>query len=72
VLTQAALSQTEPCPDIGAAVTASGSNEQWGDWDCDGEISTRDNQALLRKVLSQAALSQTEPCTDIGTATAIS
>jgi hypothetical protein len=40
----------------------------WGDWDCDGEITTRDNQALLRNVLSQNALSQTEPCTDIGTA----
>jgi hypothetical protein len=39
----------------------------WGDWDCDGEISTRDNQALLRNVLQQAALSQTEPCPDLGT-----
>jgi hypothetical protein len=38
------------------------SGRLWGDWDCDGEISSRDNQALLRQVLEQAPLSQTEPC----------
>ena len=50
--------------------TASGVTQIWGDWDCDGEITTRDNQALLRKVLSQPALSQTEPCPDLGSAIA--
>jgi hypothetical protein len=43
-------------------------DQLWGDSDCDGEISSRDNQALLRKVLSQNALSQTEPCPDLGDA----
>ncbi len=66
VLSQAALSQTEPCTDPGNLTYIDGTERLWGDWDCDGEISTRDNQALLRKVLSQAALSQTEPCPDIG------
>ena len=41
--------------------------EVQGDADCDGGVTTRDNQALLRFVLEQPALSQTEPCTDIGT-----
>jgi hypothetical protein len=36
--------------------------------DCDGEITSRDNQALLRKVLDQAPLSQTQPCPAIGDA----
>jgi CSLREA domain-containing protein len=36
-----------------------------GDLDCDGEISTRDNQALLRHVLRQNPLAQTEPCPDL-------
>ena len=70
VLSQAALSQTKPCPDIGnptgVAVPAGTQQLAWGDLDCDGEISSRDNQALLRNVLTQAALSQTEPCPDIG------
>lgn len=40
--------------------------ELWGDSDCSGAISARDNQALLRHVLSQPPLSQTEPCPDLG------
>jgi hypothetical protein len=68
VLQQTALSQTEPCPDLGELF----GDELWGDWDCDGEITTRDNQALLRNVLQQTALSQTEPCTDIGTVHTVS
>lgn len=39
----------------------------WADADCDGGLSTRDNQAILRVVLSQPPLIQTEPCADIGT-----
>ncbi len=66
VLDQPALSQTEPCPDIGDVVTADGDDHPWGDSDCDGEVSSRDNQALLRFVLDQAPLSQTDPCPDIG------
>ncbi len=66
VLSQAALSQTQPCPALGTEVQVDDTIRLWGDSDCDGEISSRDNQALLRNVLSQAALSQTEPCPDIG------
>ena len=38
----------------------------WVDADCDGELSSRDSQSILRIVLSQTPLSQAEPCTDIG------
>jgi hypothetical protein len=38
----------------------------WGDLDCDGETSARDNQALLRRVLGNAPLSQMEPCANVG------
>jgi hypothetical protein len=37
-----------------------------GDTDCNGQITSRDSQALLRFVLGQAPLTQTEPCTDVG------
>jgi hypothetical protein len=37
----------------------------WGDWDCDGDISTRDNQALLREVWAERTVAD-EPCTDLG------
>jgi hypothetical protein len=67
VLQQNPLGQTEPCPDIEAAVNVAGFGERlWGDSDCDGMITTRDNQALLRKVLQQNPLGQTEPCPDLG------
>ena len=46
--------------------TSAAEEEIWGDGDCDGEITSRDNQALLRNVLLQASLSQTEPCPDFG------
>jgi hypothetical protein len=72
VLSQAALSQTEPCPDLGSTASYDGTPQLAGDLDCDGEISTRDNQALLRSVLSQAALSQTEPCPDLGSSVTVS
>ena len=38
----------------------------WGDSDCDGQITSRDNQAALRSILQQNALPQNEPCPDIG------
>jgi hypothetical protein len=44
-----------------------GTERTWGDVDCDGGTSTRDNQGLLRRVLQQNPLSQTEPCPDLGT-----
>ena len=66
VLQQPALTQTEPCPDLGTVVPGTAPELTWGDWDCDGEVTTRDNQALLRNVLEQAALSQTEPCPNLG------
>jgi predicted outer membrane repeat protein len=69
VLGQAALSQTEPCPDLGHALVEP--PEMWGDWDCNGSIGARDNQALLRHVLGQVALSQTEPCPEIGSTVTI-
>jgi hypothetical protein len=72
ILEQTALSQTEPCPDIGEEVTVDGSPTLWGDADCDGEVSTRDNQGTLRKVLSQNALSQTPPCPLVGDIAAVS
>jgi hypothetical protein len=40
----------------------------WGDSDCDGDVTTRDSQALLRRVLDQPALSQDAPCFALGTA----
>ena len=38
----------------------------WGDNDCDGEITSRDNQMLLRRILQQPPLSQTQPCPEVG------
>jgi len=40
----------------------------WGDSDCDGDVTTRDSQALLRRVLDQPDLSQNAPCFALGTA----
>jgi hypothetical protein len=65
-LSQAELSQTEPCPDIGSTITFDGVSYIWGDWDCSGAIAPRDSQAGLKHFLSQAELSQTEPCPDFG------
>jgi hypothetical protein len=69
VLQQVPLSQTQPCPTIGSPVQIDGfGQEPWGNADCDNDgITTRDNQATLRRVLEQNPLSQTEPCPDVGT-----
>jgi uncharacterized delta-60 repeat protein len=72
VLQQNPLGQTEPCPDMGTAVTVDGTARTWGDEDCDTEVSTRDNQSKLRFVLQQNALSQTEPCPDVGAPVSVS
>lgn len=37
----------------------------WMDVDCNGSVTARDNQALLRNVLGQVPLSQTEPCPNV-------
>jgi hypothetical protein len=66
VLAQNALSQTEPCPNIGSHVTVDGVSRIWGDVDCSGDIAPRDAQAILKNVLVQNALSQTEPCPAVG------
>lgn len=47
-------------------VAAGGAPATAGDTDCNGEITSRDSQALLRHVLGQTPLSQTEPCNDVG------
>ncbi len=58
------------CTEFGCEMEAytetTGASNLWVDADCDGELSTRDNQAILRVVLSQPQLSQTQPCTPIG------
>jgi hypothetical protein len=72
VQTQAALSQTEPCPDVGSTVTVDGTSRIWGDVDCTGLILPRDAQAILKNVQTQAALSQTEPCPDVGSTVQVS
>jgi V8-like Glu-specific endopeptidase len=46
--------------------------ELWGDADCNGSLSARDNQAILRTVLGQAPLIQTEPCDDVGALVSVS
>jgi hypothetical protein len=49
-----------------------GDERLWGDNDCDGEISSRDNQALSRLVLQQNPLSQTQPCPALGASVDVS
>ncbi len=39
---------------------------KWGDADCNGDILTRDGQAILRDVLQQDPLSQMPPCFPVG------
>jgi hypothetical protein len=51
--------------------TSTGTTRIWGDWDCNGSITARDNQAVLRFILGQAPLSQTEPCPDINSTVTI-
>jgi hypothetical protein len=66
VLVQTPLSQTQPCPAIGAQVTVDGVSRIWSDWDCGGDIGPRDAQAILKNVLVQSPLSQTQPCPAVG------
>jgi hypothetical protein len=66
VLVQNPLSQTQPCPAVGAQVTVDGVSRIWSDWDCGGDIGPRDAQAILKNVLVQDPLSQTQPCPAVG------
>jgi hypothetical protein len=60
------LSQTPPCPAIGAPVTIDGMSYVWGDPDCNGSVAPRDGQAILNHFLGKTELSQTLPCPAIG------
>jgi hypothetical protein len=60
------LSQTPPCPAIGATVTINGLPYTWGDVDCSGAVAPRDGQADLNHFLGKTELSQTPPCPAIG------
>lgn len=53
-------------------VTVDGVSRIWGDADCNGSVTARDNQAILKNVLQQPPISQTEPCPDVGTEVALS
>ena len=77
VLSQPPLSAQPRCPGLGdtrvfgAVSTASVPQgdtivHAWGDWDCDGDVTSRDNQALLRNILAQNPLSQAEGCPALG------
>jgi hypothetical protein len=65
-LNQTELSQTPPCPAIGASVTINGLPYTWGDWDCSGAVAPRDGQADLNHFLNQTELSQNQPCPTVG------
>ncbi len=67
VLSQPALSQTQPCFAIGSEVLVGNFIlYHWADADCDSEMTTRDNQGVLRVVLGQPPISQTGPCPYVG------
>lgn len=57
---QLAVSQTHPCPAIGANVVSI-----WGDVDCKGEPTAVDALAILRYVAG-LSVQQTDPCPDLG------
>lgn len=61
-LSKTPLTQTEPCPDLGATVTIGGVSYVWGDWDCNAAVAPRDGQAVLAFFLAKTALSQGTPC----------
>jgi Zn-dependent metalloprotease len=59
-----AVTQTEPCPDIGVDTLPNG--ELQGDVDCSTAVNSVDALKLLRYASAQS-VTQTEPCPDIGT-----
>lgn len=48
-------------------LTAPFPERSWADMDCDGDVTPRDAQGMLRVVLQQPQLSRTEPCPLVGT-----
>jgi len=57
------------CPEIGDTFNvqpSSGSNEKWGDTDCDGTIEAQDSLSLLLFVAELDQLARTDPCPDVG------
>jgi hypothetical protein len=60
------LSQTQPCPAVGATVTIDGVSYLWGDVDCGRSVAPRDGQAILNHFLGNTQLSQTQPCPAVG------
>jgi uncharacterized repeat protein (TIGR02543 family) len=46
-----AVSQEEPCPDIGSTVTVNGTPRLWGDVDGDGDVDAVDALQILRHVV---------------------
>ena len=60
------VTQSEPCPDIGAPTSVDGVDRVWGDVDCSGSpLGISDAQKTAR-YLVDLSVSQTEPCPDIG------
>jgi uncharacterized protein YkwD len=55
---------TEPPPTFSPVATPM--EFIWGDSDCDGELTSRDSQALLRIILEQPPLEPSTTCPDIG------
>lgn len=59
--------EAHPATTDGKITITAGTSRIWGDFDCNGSVTTRDNQSVLKIVLQQTPISQTEPCPDIGT-----
>ena len=65
-LLELSVTQTEPCPDIGATTSVNGVDRVWNDVDCSGSpLGISDAQKTAR-YLVDLSVSQTEPCPDIG------
>jgi hypothetical protein len=60
------ISQTPPCPAIGATVVIDQVSYLWGDWDCSGAVAPRDGQGDLNHFLGKTEISQTPPCPLMG------
>jgi len=60
-----AITQTPPCPAVGADITVGGNAGLWADVDCGGGVAIGDAQKLARSVIG-LAVNKTDPCPDIG------
>ncbi len=59
------VSQTPPCPLIGADVTVDGDPGKWADVDCNGSVAIGDAQKIARSLIG-LPVNQTPPCPAIG------